>query len=332
MSSSDTPARERAPHGRGSDGRSDNWIERLRAFVGLGAPQTLREEFAEALDETDETDLSVSPQERVLLRNVLGLRGTRVDDVMVPRSEIVAVSDDITLGQLLATFAAAGHSRLPVHQGSLDEPRGMIHVKDALAVIARGAEGEGTALDLATVDVTARIGDADLIRPVIYAPPSMAATDLLARMQSLHIHLALVVDEYGGVDGLVSIEDIVETIVGDIEDEHDDEEEVRIAADGEGGFVADARAALEDVAEAVGPAFDISNFIDEVDTLGGLIVTLAGRVPAEGDVVAGPGGHRLEVLKADPRRVVSVRIVRGGTDPARAADESDTPGSAADAA
>ncbi|GLK81610.1 hemolysin family protein [Methylopila turkensis] len=320
--------RDRAHHGHDAEARQDNWIERLRSFVGLGAAPTLREEFAEALETGDEADLSISALERVLLRNVLALKDTRVDDVMVPRTDIDAVSEDMSFAELLATFQEAGHSRLPVHRGSLDEPAGMVHVKDALALIARAAADGG--LDAGGVAFKARIADLDLVRPVIYAPPSMAVSDLLTRMQSLHIHLALVVDEYGGVDGLVSIEDLVETIVGDIEDEHDDAEEARIAPDGAGGFVADARASLEDVVEAVGTDFDVSAYSDDVDTIGGLIVTLAGRVPAQGDVVQGPGGRRLEVLEADPRRVVSVRIAPPA--PKREDAESDTPGGAADAA
>ncbi|MGA0533624.1 hemolysin family protein [Hansschlegelia sp. KR7-227] len=311
-----------------ADGSRDNWIERLRTFVGLGAHPTAREDIAEALDGSTD-DLSVDAQERALLRNVLALRETRVDDVMVHRADIVAVSEDVTLGQLLYTFADGGHSRLPVHHGSLDEPTGMIHVKDALALFARRAEGESGAFEPSSVDLGARIADVDLVRPVIYAPPSMPAANLLARMQSMHVHLALVVDEYGGVDGLVTIEDLVEIIVGDIEDEHDEEASASIRPDGEGGFIADARAPLDEVAEAVGPSFDVDAFLDEVDTIGGLLVTLAGRVPSQGDVIDGPGGHRLEVREADPRRVIEVRI--GGASK-RDVPESDRPGNAADAA
>ena len=328
MSLSERPVRSGAAGVSEADPR-DNWIERLRSFVGLGVQPTTREDIADALDE-DGDDLSVSAQERALLRNVLALKGTRVDDVMVNRADIVAVSEDTTLGQLLLTFADGGHSRLPVHHGSLDEPKGMVHVKDALAVFARGAQGGGHAFDAASVDLGTRIGDMeDVVRPVIFAPPSMAASDLLARMQSMHIHLALVVDEYGGVDGLVTIEDLVETIVGDIEDEHDDEAASSIRPDGEGGFIADARAPLEEVAEAVGPSFDVAAYMDEVDTIGGLLVTLVGRVPSVGDEIEGPGGHKLLVRAADPRRVIEVGIAPA---PERAAPESDRPGAAAHAA
>lgn len=327
MSSSERPLRSGAATAE-ADPR-DNWVERLRAFVGFGAQPTVRDDIAEALDDEDPEDLSVSAQERALLRNVLALKGTRVDDVMVNRSDIVSVSEDVTLGQLLLTFADGGHSRLPVHQGSLDEPKGMIHVKDALALFAKGAFGVGNGHDAVAVDLGARIADCDLVRPVIFAPPSMPASDLLARMQSMHIHLALVVDEYGGVDGLVTIEDLVETIVGDIEDEHDDEAVASIRPDGDGGFVADARAPLDEVAEAVGPSFDVAAYEDEVDTIGGLVVTLAGRVPAQGDELEGPGGCRLIVRAADPRRVIEVGILAA---PEREAGESDRPGDAADAA
>lgn len=324
MSSIDRPSRQPSAENGG-----ENWIERLRAFVGFGAQPTVREDIAEALDEEHPDDLSVSAQERALLRNVLALKDTRVDDVMVHRADIVSISEDVTLGQLLLTFAEGGHSRLPVHQGSLDEPKGMVHVKDALALFARGAQGGAHAFDASAVDLGARIADCDVIRPVIFAPPSMAASDLLTRMQSMHVHLALVVDEYGGVDGLVTIEDLVETIVGDIEDEHDDEAVASIRADGDGGFIADARAPLEEVAEAVGPGFDVSAYEDEVDTIGGLVVTLAGRVPAEGEELDGPGGSRLVVRAADPRRVIEVGIVAA---PERAPGESDRSEDAADAA
>ncbi|MFD1331428.1 hemolysin family protein [Methylopila musalis] len=323
MSSSDYPSRDRASQTHDGEARQDSWVDRLRSFVGLGAAPTLREALAEAIEDPAD-DASVTPQERALLRNVLGLHDTRVDHVMVPRTEIKAAPADISFAELLQAFLSAGHSRLPVHNGSLDEPAGMVHIKDALGRIA-GASGPN-GLAPGALDFAARIADLDLIRPVIYAPPSMTVMDLLARMQSQHVHLALVVDEYGGVDGLVSIEDLVETIVGDIEDEHDDAVEARIAPDGAGGFVADARASLEDVAEAVGPEFDVSDFIDDVDTIGGLIVTLAGRVPAQGDVIAGPGGRLIEVLDANPRRVLSVRISRPERDPERDGDESDTSG------
>jgi CBS domain containing-hemolysin-like protein len=328
MSATDRPARHGAAFAADADSTRDNWLERLRALVGLGAHPTAREDIAEALDDSSD-DASVNAQERALLRNVLALRETRVDDVMIHRADVVAVSEDVAFGQLLLTFADGGHSRLPVHAGSLDEPKGMIHVKDALALFAHRAQSGDQVFDPAAVNLDARIGDLDIVRPVIYAPPSMPASDLLARMQSMHVHLALVVDEYGGVDGLVTIEDLVETIVGDIEDEHDDEAASSIRPDGEGGFIADARAPLEEVAQAVGPSFDVEAFRDEVDTIGGLIVTLAGRVPIQGDVVDGPGGHRLEVREADPRRVIEVRI---GAGPERGAPESDRPGGAADAA
>ncbi len=326
MANPDRPARPGAAFTAETDPR-DNWLERLRVFVGLGAHPTAREDVADALDEDD--DMSLSAQERALLRNVLALKGTRVDDVMVHRADIVSISEDVPLGQLLLCFAEGGHSRLPVHQGSLDEPKGMIHVKDALALFAKGAKSDAHAFDPSAVDLGARIADCDLIRPVIFAPPSMAATDLLTRMQSMHVHLALVVDEYGGVDGLVTIEDLVETIVGDIEDEHDDEAAASIRPDGEGGFIADARAPLDEVAEAVGPSFEIAPYEDDVDTIGGLVVTLAGRVPTQGDAIEGPGGHILMVRAADPRRVIEVGIAGA---PEREGDESDRPGDAADAA
>ena len=299
------PAREASP---------ETWLERLLGRLGLKTRETLRDELEVALAESGEH--AFTPLERAMLRNVLGLHRVRVDDAMVPRADIVAVASDVTLGELLATFRTAGHSRLPVYGDTLDDPQGMVHIRDFLDYLAKRAEtGEDGAVNLGLVDLSARLSGAEILRPVLFVPPSMPAIDLLVRMQATRTHMALVIDEYGGTDGLVSIEDLVEMVVGDIEDEHDDQDAEMIVEDGKGGFLADARAGLEEVSAALG--VDLAAAAgEEVDTIGGLIVTLAGRVPSRGELLAGPDGLEFEVVDADPRRVKRVRILRSG-----AADE-----------
>lgn len=252
-----------------------------------------------------------------MLKNVLGFHRIRVDDVMVPRADILAVASDTTLGELLRIYRTAGHSRLPVYNQTLDDPRGMIHIRDFLDFLVGQAEssgeipeGEKEVPQLGTVDLRLPLSEVPILRPVLFVPPSMPAIDLLVRMQSTRTHMALVIDEYGGTDGLVSIEDLVEMVVGDIEDEHDDAAEIMISPEATGIFLADSRADLHDVSEALGMAFIDEEWSDEIDTLGGLIVTLAGRVPARGELISGPSGLEFEILDADPRRLKKVRIYR----------------------
>jgi CBS domain containing-hemolysin-like protein len=233
---------------------------------------------------------------------------------MVPRADVVAVAADTTLGEVLALFRTVGHSRLPAYGETLDEPLGMVHIRDFLDHLASAGEGssEGSDIDvpaatLRNVDLGRTLAGADILRPVLFVPRSMPAVDLLVRMQASRTHMALVIDEYGGTDGLVSIEDLVEVVVGDIEDEHD-ETAPTLSRDEAGGLVADARASLEEVAEALGrdPAAGID--AEDIDTLGGLVVTIAGRVPSRGELIAGPDGLEFEVLDADPRRLKRVRV------------------------
>ena len=206
----------------------------------------------------------------------------------------------------------------PVFDDSLDDPRGMVHIRDFLEYIAEKAhpeseaavaESEAATHDLAVVDLSTLLSETKLLRPVLYVPPSMPAVDLLVRMQATRTHIALVIDEYGGTDGLVSIEDLIEIVVGDIEDEHD-KEEAPITQTGEGCFAADARATLDELKEATGVDLSGNEVADDIDTLGGLIVTLAGRVPAQGEVIDGPEGLSFEVLDSDQRRVKRLTIRR----------------------
>lgn len=294
-----------------------HWLGHFLERLGMRSGATIREDITEALAQDDENGQSsdLSAQERAMLSNVLSLREQRVADVMVPRADIIAVPADATLDELLSLFRTAGHSRLPVFDDSLDDPRGMVHIRDFLEFIARRGlihpEAERTEPplhDLATVDLKMTLAAAKILRPVLYVPPSMPAVDLLVRMQATRTHIALVIDEYGGTDGLVSIEDLVEIVVGDIEDEHDLDAAPAIVALGEDRFTADARATLDDLKKATGIDLSETEVAEEIDTLGGLIVTLAGRVPAAGEVIDGPEGLSFEIVEADPRRIKRLSI------------------------
>lgn len=281
---------------------------------------TLREDLAEALAENGDGEDVFSPSERAMLNNILRLREVRVEDVMIPRADIDGVDITTTLGDLLLAFQESGHSRMPVYSESLDDPRGMVHIRDVLNHITRSAQATASetgvpepktkvsGADLGRVDLAQTIEQLDLIRTILFVPSSMLASDLMARMQAAHIQIALVIDEYGGTDGLASLEDIVEMVVGDIEDEHD-EEENPIVETSEGIYVADAKVELDDVAAFI-PGFLAGEHGEDVDTLAGLIFNALGRVPARGEVVSVVPGFEIHILEADPRRVKKVRFVR----------------------
>ena len=307
MSSSDTPN----PTGADKPGLFD----RLRALFGLHEP-SVREDIEDALEESATSD-DFTPQERLILKNVLSLHELRVADVMVPRADIISVRADATLGEVLSIFRTAGHSRIPVYGDTLDDPRGMVHIRDFVDFLAKVADPAGAPESaklsgLNGVDLTTPLSLARILRPVLFAPPSMPALDLLVKMQAMRTHIALVIDEYGGTDGLVSIEDIVETIVGDIEDEHDLDETPQIEAAPDGSFIVDARATLDAVAQAVDAPMDTLVDLEEVDTIAGLVSALAGHVPARGEIIQLGVDLECEVLDADPRRVKKIRIRRSG--------------------
>lgn len=311
--SDDSRPNQTEPPGRGLS----HWLGQFLDRLGFRGGGSVREEIVEALAEENGATADLSPQERAMLSNVLSLREHRVGDVMIPRADIVAVPADATLDELLALFRTAGHSRLPVFDDSLDEPRGMVHIRDFLEFIAEQAKAERTPglsetafHDLAAVDLSVTLATTKILRPVLYVPPSMPAVDLLVKMQATRTHIALVIDEYGGTDGLVSIEDLIEIVVGDIEDEHDEIEGPMIRRVRDGSLIAKGRAPLEDVQGKLGESVDLAGRVEDVDTLGGLLVTLAGRVPVRGEIIAGPGDLDFEVLDADPRRVKRVRIVQ----------------------
>jgi len=283
---------------------NDHPIKRLiQKITGQDAEATaIRESLEEVIEESERESPDLSAQERVLMGNLLRFGDLKVADVMVPRAEIIAVDENIGLAELLKLFREAQHSRLPVFHETLDDPIGLIHVKDVLGLLE--AEPDGAYCLSPNAKITS------LLRPVLFAPPSMRALDMLLKMQSSHTHLALVIDEYGGTDGLVSIEDIIEQIVGDIADEHD-EVAATVKPDGE-GFIADARMDLDDFKTQTGHDFLIADDEEDrpdIDSLGGLVVSLLGRVPQRGEIVTHPDGSEFQVLEADPRRVRKLRVI-----------------------
>ncbi|TCK30035.1 CBS domain protein [Ancylobacter aquaticus] len=339
-SSATASAGQRSKAGGGSSEPRAGFFDRLRHLIGgRRSTGSLRTDLAAILAATSaEPGADLTATERTMLKSILDLRELRIGDLMVPRADIVAVQKDISLGELLAVFADAGHSRLVVYDDTLDDPVGMVHIRDLVTYLtqramtpragtsraptprngtreaavaeapAMGGKAPRPAFNLKAIDLSNSLSGAKLIRRLLFVPPSMPSIELLASMQASRIHLALVIDEYGGTDGIVSMEDLVEEIVGDIEDEHDEDETPTIARQPDGSFIADARASLEDVADMIDPAFALGEEAEEVDTLGGLIVTLAGRVPVRGEIVPGPGNFEIEVLDADPRRVKRLRL------------------------
>ena len=298
-----------------------NWFVRtFRSLFGL-KPGSIRADLKDVLDDMPPAETGFSPEESRMLKNILGLRERRVGDVMVPRADIIAVHQDIQIGELVRVFESASHSRLVVYNDTLDDPIGMVHIRDLIAFMTARAAVDPeknkkrkkplpAGLDLKAIDLAMPLSTAEIVREILFVPPSARVIDLLERMQAKQIHLALVVDEYGGTDGIVSIEDIVEQIVGEIADEHDEDVEADLVQQPDGSYIADARAKLEDVMLIVGKDFDVGDAADEVDTLGGYLVTRAGRLPLRGQIIPGPAMFEFEVLDADPRRVKRVRIIR----------------------
>jgi CBS domain containing-hemolysin-like protein len=252
---------------------------------------------------------------RSMLGNLLGFPNLRVDDLMVPRADITAIDENTTMLELLAKFTEANHSRLPIYRETLDDVTGMIHVKDFLGWMAvrgraRMAKGRQGGLSILAAELATPVkSHGPLLRDVLYVPPSMPAPDLIVKMKTSHIHLAVVVDEYGGTDGLVSFEDLVEAIVGDIADEHDaDDEAAMIKKQGADTYIADARISISTLDQMFGVDLLPADQEDEADTLGGLVFEMRGRVPSKGEVIAHESGLEFEIMETDPRRVKKVRI------------------------
>ncbi|MCJ8191685.1 hemolysin family protein [Sphingomicrobium aestuariivivum] len=270
------------------------WRGMRALFFGEEGEQSLRDQIEEAIDEADEAGPAkvgdLSPHERTMLRNLLHFADRTAGDICVPRGDIIAVSRDADFESLVAQFADAEHSRLPVTGDNLDEIVGMIHIKDLFA---------------------AKVGTKpqrieDLMREPLFVPTTMGVIDILASMRTQRVHMAVVVDEFGGTEGLVTIEDVVEEIIGEIEDEHDETPEAALVLLDEGVWEADARVEMEEVIEHVDPALAWEE--DEVDTLGGLAFLLAGRILEPGQSVEHPSGWRLECIEAEPKRMTRLRI------------------------
>lgn len=225
----------------------------------------------------------------------LRLNAQRVEDVAIPRADIIGLALENDLPEAVELFKSSGFSRLPVYDETLDDALGMVHLKDV--ALTYGFNGKRKTIDLQS-----------LVRPVLFVPPSMPLGVLLQKMQAERTHMALVVDEYGGVDGLVTIEDLVEQLVGDIADEHDNEEEAEWRKTPKGDYIAQARADLRDFSAELGVDFALDDEDEEIDTIGGLIFKLSGRVPARGEIIAHESGYQFEILDADPRRIKRVKI------------------------
>jgi CBS domain containing-hemolysin-like protein len=285
------------------------FVHLLRRGHGMDA---IRESLEEVIEESDRQNAELSPQERIMLANLLKFGELRVGDVMVPRADIVAVEEQTSLKELIAAIREGQHSRLPVYRETLDDPIGLVHIKDVLSLVEIAEDG---GMRLPNVSI------AKITRNLLFVPASMPALDLLLKMQTTHMHLALVIDEYGGTDGLVSIEDLVEEIVGDIDDEHDVAEAPQLKTLPGGGYEADARLDLDDFREQTGLGIEPEGEDEDVDTLGGLVVSLLGRVPERGEIIPHPSGLEFEVLEADPRRVKRLRL---RTSPAIAKPEHET--------
>jgi CBS domain containing-hemolysin-like protein len=317
---SDAPTRSPRPE---QERRSVlSWL--AARFRGKSASD-LRDDLADVLADESETGISgFSAGEREMLSNILGFREVRVEDVMIPRADVLGVDIETTLAELLELFESSGHSRMPVYSGDLDDPKGMVHIRDVLGWITRSARTrklakpragagrklpEAVPLDLSRVDLGKTIGDLKLLRDVLFVPHSMLAGELMQRMRASRTQMALVIDEYGGTDGLVSLEDVVELVVGDIEDEHDDEA-IPIAEQSPGVFVVDGGASLEEVTQALGPDFVVGKDGDDVDTIAGLIIAVLGHHPLKGETCVAVPGFEFKVMESGNRRIHKVQITR----------------------
>lgn len=286
---------------------ASSWVSRLFQIVrpdpqGQRSPTDLA-----AIEDLDPTELArrVAVEQRALLLNVIRMRHQRVEDVMIPRADIVAAPETATLDELIVVFREASLTRVPIYRETLDDPIGFIHLKDL-------------AFAYGFTDPASRppFSMARHLRQPLYVPPSMATATLLERMQASRKHLALIIDEYGGVDGLVTIEDLVEQIVGEIDDEHDDADPAPWREEAPGVYLANARADLSEFEAATGVCLVSEELAEEIDTLGGLVFMLSSRVPERGEVIAHPDGHEFEVIDADPRRIKRLRVTLSRRAPA----------------
>ncbi|WP_419798243.1 MAG: hemolysin family protein [Terasakiella sp.] len=268
-------------------------LERLNPFrKKSNGDNSVRDTLEELLEEREEQEIPLEAEEAQLLKNILGLRERTIEDVCVPRSDICAIGVDASLDEVVGLMTREGHSRIPVYGEDLDDPVGMVHIKDVIAW-----QNQSTPFNLAK-----------LCRKVLFVSPSARVLELLLEMRTKRVHMALMVDEYGGTDGLVTIEDLVEEIVGEIEDEHDRPEGPMFVERADGKIDADARWEIEDVEEKIGVFLEDTER-EDIDTLGGLVFSITGHVPIRGEIIRhGPSGLEFEILEADPRRIHRLRI------------------------
>ena len=320
MSDTDTAPKPEAAEGQNPEpsspsvqqpARGQSLFARLKAMF-VTAP-SLRDDLEEALEsEASGETQDFSLPERTILQNVLQLGDKHVEDVMVPRADIEAMDVEASLGDLVERFREVGHSRIPVFRDSVDNIIGFIHVKDALRRITERVTDPEKQVHVRLVSAALRqkLDKLELARTVLFVPPLMPVGDLLQQMQAKRVHMAIVIDEYGGTDGLVTIEDLLEAVVGDIEDEHDGEDGPLIRKINSNIFIASARAELSDVEAMIGPEFDPGEHGDEVDTIGGLVFALAGRVPKRGEIIGGLKHFEFEVMQADSTQLRRIKIKR----------------------
>ncbi len=309
-SASDSPGGSNQPRGAGGPADPNIW-DRVRGLVrsfrkARNGETSPRDTLDELIEEREESEIPLGEDERTLVANILHLRDRSAEDAMVPRADIVAVESKTSLADVIALMTKTGHSRLPVYRETLDDAIGMIHIKDVIAW-----RGDAGAFNLSKI-----------LRRVLFVAPSMEVLELLLEMRAKRSHMALVVDEFGGIDGLITIEDVVEEIVGEIEDEHDSAPEPNLVRRPDGTIDADARAPIE-VMEKEFPSALSDEEKEYIDTLGGLVVSLSGRVPIRGELIAHPSGVEFEVLEADPRRIKRLRI--RGPDSALAPASTEAP-------
>jgi CBS domain containing-hemolysin-like protein len=322
---------EESGAGPRADTGKDSFWRKMTAMLRRNRDRNLRESLEGAIKThaAQNTGEGFGQEAKSMMLNIISFSGLRVDDVMVPRVDIVAIEDTCTMRQLMERFIEAGHSRLPVYRETLDEITGMVHVKDFMGWMAAKGKGRrrnrqdkpvSAAFSIAGAELAATVRQSGLHRQVLFVPPSMPATDLLVSMQASHIHLAIVIDEYGGTDGLVSIEDLVEEIVGDISDEHDTDEDNFIKPAAEGVYLALGRVDIARLEALLGVDLLSDEDDKETDTLAGLVFKMAGRVPARGEVLRHPSGTEFEILESDPRHVKRLRITakRPESDPPKA--------------
>ncbi|MBF0248204.1 MAG: HlyC/CorC family transporter [Alphaproteobacteria bacterium] len=293
MNEDASPSQPAAPDASGNGRHEKTWLKSVLDWALKRNGETARDALEELIEEQpQEGEDSLGDDERRILLNVLDLHEQTVADVMVPRVDIIALKVDATLKDVVRLITEEWHSRVPVYRETLDDAFGMVHAKDVLAWRGRDEE-----FSVSTI-----------VRPVLFVAPSMHVLELLLEMRVKRVHMALVVDEFGGVDGLVTIEDLVEEIVGEIEDEFDEDDQPQLVRRGEGVWYADGRTSLEDFETAYGAPIFSEDEHDDVDTLGGMAFTIAGRVPSRGELLTHPSGVEFEILEADPRRIKRLRV------------------------